>query len=109
MYSTFAWAKTGPDTPGFKQMEIRRNMAGEEDVTFTVKYCGVCRFDVHSCDNEMGDTHYPCVPGHEVAGVVTIVGRRVEQFKVRRTIQNFKALKGEGNRLQKQKYNVYLS
>ena len=27
-------------------------------------------------------TNYPCVPGHELAGVVTAVGRRVGKYKV---------------------------
>ena len=29
-----------------------------------------------------GMTNYPCVPGHELAGVVTAVGRNVTKYKV---------------------------
>ena len=29
-----------------------------------------------------GSTKYPCVPGHELAGVVTAVGAKVTKFKV---------------------------
>ena len=46
------------------------DVEGDEDVTFDLKYCGVCHSDVHVADNDMGVTHYPCVPGHELAGVV---------------------------------------
>ena len=31
----------------------------------------------------VGHTHYPVVPGHELAGVVTAVGSKVTEFKVR--------------------------
>ena len=34
----------------------------------------------------MGMTNYPCVPGHELAGVVTAVGRRVTKVKVGLTV-----------------------
>ena len=42
-----------------------------------LKYCGVCHSDVHIAENDMGTTKYPCVPGHELAGVVTEVGDKV--------------------------------
>jgi len=81
MYSTIAWAKSSPDSE-FNKIEIKRNLAGEEDVTFDLKYCGICHTDVHICNNDMGSTKYPCVPGHELAGVVTEVGGKVTKFKV---------------------------
>ena len=73
MYSTVAWAKTAADSK-FSKIDISRNVAGEHDVTFELKYCGICHTDVHIAGNDMGNTHYPCVPGHELAGVVTKVG-----------------------------------
>jgi len=81
MYSTFAWAKSGADSE-FDRIEIQRNKTGDDDVTFDIKFCGICGFDVHTCDNDMGDTKYPCVPGHELAGVVTKVGKNVVKYKV---------------------------
>ena len=81
MYSTIAWAKTSPDSE-FSQIEISRNLAGENDVTFDLKYCGICHTDVHVACNHMGNTHYPCVPGHELAGIVTKVGANVTKVKV---------------------------
>merc|ERR1719500_2623129 len=81
MYSTVAWGKTSAEGK-FEKLQISRNVAGEEDVTFAVKYCGICHTDVHIAGNDMGMTNYPCVPGHELAGVVTAVGRRVTKVKV---------------------------
>ena len=81
MYKTYAFGKKSKDA-NFERMSIERNVEGDEDVTFDLKYCGVCHSDVHVADNDMGVTHYPCVPGHELAGVVVSVGGAVTRIKV---------------------------
>jgi len=81
MYSTKAWGKATKDAP-FSVMEIQRNETGDDDVTFDLKFCGICHTDVHIANNDMGNTHYPVVPGHELAGVVTAVGKNVTTYKV---------------------------
>nr|GMC57295.1 8-hydroxygeraniol dehydrogenase-like [Ipomoea batatas] len=45
-------------------------------------YCGICHSDLHQMKNEWGNTVYPLVPGHEIVGVVTEIGSKVEKFKV---------------------------
>lgn len=59
--------------------ERRAPQSGE--VAFKVTYCGVCHSDLHQVKNDWGNTIYPCVPGHEVVGVVTAVGAGVTRFK----------------------------
>ncbi|KAJ6825450.1 8-hydroxygeraniol dehydrogenase-like [Iris pallida] len=59
----------------------RRNN-GDDDVTLKIHYCGICHSDLHSVKNEWGNTIYPLVPGHEIVGIVTEVGRNVTKFKV---------------------------
>jgi len=81
MYSTIAWAKSSPEAD-FSKIEIKRNVAGDDDVTFDLKYCGICHTDVHFAENIMGNTNFPCVPGHELAGVVSNVGANVTKYKV---------------------------
>ena len=49
-------------------------MTGEDDVTFDVKFCGICHTDVHWANGELG-TKWPLVPGHELDGVVTFAGK----------------------------------
>ncbi|KAJ4714588.1 putative Alcohol dehydrogenase [Melia azedarach] len=58
-----------------------RRATGEKDVTFKVMYCGMCHSDLHMLRNEWGNSTYPLVPGHEIVGVVTEVGSKVEKFK----------------------------
>ncbi|CAL5371637.1 unnamed protein product [Camellia sinensis] len=55
---------------------------GDEDVRFKILYCGICHSDLHCVKNEWGISKYPLVPGHEIVGVVTEVGSKVQKFKV---------------------------
>ena len=85
MYETVAWAKKSA-ADKFEKITIKRNLPGDDDVTFDLKYCGICHTDVHIANNDMGNTHYPCVPGHELAGIVSAVGKNVTKYKVIRFV-----------------------
>lgn len=77
----FGWAAR--DHSGhLSPFNFSRRATGEEDVRFKVLYCGICHSDLHSIKNEWGNAAYPMVPGHEIVGVVTEVGSKVEKFKV---------------------------
>jgi uncharacterized zinc-type alcohol dehydrogenase-like protein len=60
---------------------IRRRDVGLHDVQIEILYCGVCHSDLHQVRNEWNMTVYPCVPGHEIVGRVTGVGREVKKFR----------------------------
>ncbi|KAJ4714585.1 putative Alcohol dehydrogenase [Melia azedarach] len=71
------------DTSGvLSPFHFSRRATGERDVTFKVLYCGICHSDLHMLKNEWGSSTYPLVPGHEIVGVVTEVGSKVEKFRV---------------------------
>ncbi|KAI8018288.1 putative mannitol dehydrogenase [Camellia lanceoleosa] len=59
-----------------------RRATGDEDVRFKILYCGICHSDLHCVKNEWDISKYPLVPGHEIVGVVTEVGSKVQKFKV---------------------------
>jgi uncharacterized zinc-type alcohol dehydrogenase-like protein len=61
---------------------FERREPNEDDVVISVKYCGVCHSDIHQARNEWGNSKFPMVPGHEVAGIVTAVGSKVSKFKL---------------------------
>lgn len=65
-----------------KPFTIQRREAGLNDVVIEILYCGVCHSDVHQARNEWGGSIFPMVPGHEIVGKVTQVGRDVKHFKV---------------------------
>ncbi|WCJ32016.1 cinnamyl-alcohol dehydrogenase [Euphorbia peplus] len=77
----FGWAAR--DSSGLLcPFKFSRRETGEKDLSFKVLYCGMCHSDLHMVKNEWGSTIYPSVPGHEIVGVVTEVGSKVEKFKV---------------------------
>jgi uncharacterized zinc-type alcohol dehydrogenase-like protein len=61
--------------------EFDRREPKENDVEFEVHYCGVCHSDIHTARGDWGEVEYPCVPGHEIVGVVTRVGKAVKEFQ----------------------------
>src|ERR1700757_5220655 len=63
-------------------MHFERRALRADDVAIDIAYCGVCHSDAHQVDNDWGNTVFPCVPGHEIVGHVTAVGREVTKFKV---------------------------
>lgn len=72
-----AQSATSPLAP----FPITRRPPGPRDVEIDIHYCGVCHTDIHQARNEWHGTTYPCVPGHEIVGVVTKVGSSVRDFK----------------------------
>ncbi|KAF6166763.1 hypothetical protein GIB67_005639 [Kingdonia uniflora] len=77
----FGWAardKSGVLSP----FNFSRRVNGDNDITIKVLYCGICHSDLHQIKNEWGNSVYPMVPGHEIVGVVTEVGKNVTKVKV---------------------------
>ncbi|XP_059624099.1 probable mannitol dehydrogenase isoform X1 [Cornus florida] len=77
----FGWAAR--DSSGvLSPFKFSRRATGEKDVKFKVLYCGICHSDLHFLRNEWGMSLYPLLPGHEIVGIVTEVGSKVQKFKV---------------------------
>ncbi|MQL99478.1 hypothetical protein Taro_032200 [Colocasia esculenta] len=70
------------DLPLFQLYDSFFRATGDDDVKMKILYCGICHSDLHSIKNEWQNAMYPIVPGHEIVGVVTEVGRNVDNFKV---------------------------
>jgi uncharacterized zinc-type alcohol dehydrogenase-like protein len=51
------------------------------EVEIDVIACGICHSDLSMLDNEWGQSTYPLVPGHEVAGTVAAAGDGVEHLQ----------------------------
>jgi uncharacterized zinc-type alcohol dehydrogenase-like protein len=65
---------------------LNRRDPREDDVEIDILYCGVCHSDLHTVRNEWQNTLYPCVPGHEIVGKITRVGKAVKKYKVGETV-----------------------
>ncbi|CAA7044816.1 unnamed protein product [Microthlaspi erraticum] len=76
----FGWAandKSGVLSP----FHFSRRENGDNDVTVKILFCGVCHSDLHIIRNEWGNARYPIIPGHEIVGIATKVGKNVTGFK----------------------------
>ncbi|MFC1649535.1 NAD(P)-dependent alcohol dehydrogenase [Patescibacteria group bacterium] len=64
-----------------KYYELDRREPRATDVEIDILFCGICYSDIHTAKGDWGKVDYPCVPGHEIVGVVTRVGKSVRKFK----------------------------
>ena len=63
-------SQEGPDpVPGPAQIRLR------------VEACAVCRTDLHVVDGDLPNPKLPLIPGHEIVGIVEIVGRDVSDVR----------------------------
>ena len=80
---TKAYAAQSASSP-LASATIPRREPTPRDVKIEILYCGICHSDLHYARNEWSSlmqTVYPCVPGHEIVGRVTMVGSSVTKFK----------------------------
>ncbi|MFC8303101.1 NAD(P)-dependent alcohol dehydrogenase [Specibacter sp. NPDC057265] len=76
-----AYAATSP-TSGLVPSTVERREPGAHDVEIAIEFCGLCHSDVHTIRAEWGQVSYPLVPGHEIVGTVSRVGKAVQGFTV---------------------------
>ena len=75
-----AQSSTSPLSP----FSFNRRDPGPHDVQIEILYCGVCHSDLHTVRNEWENflpTVYPAVPGHEIVGRISKVGKDVRKYK----------------------------
>jgi len=60
---------------------FERRPVGDNDILIDIKYASICHSDIHQMKGHWGPQKYPQVPGHEIVGIVTAVGRKVTRFK----------------------------
>lgn len=75
-----SFAAPAADKP-LEYHEFERREPTATDVELEVHYCGVCHSDIHTARGDWGQIEYPCIPGHEIVGIVTRVGSSVTKFK----------------------------
>src|SRR4026208_2226335 len=82
-YNAKAYSAASATSP-LVSTQINRRDPPEHDGQIEILFCGICHSDLHQVRNEwkkVMPTVYPCVPGHEIVGRVTMVGSAVTKFK----------------------------
>jgi len=77
---TFALASFDKSS-NLRKHEFGRPEPGPNDVSISIKFCGMCHSDLHTCNGDWGVESFPIAPGHEIGGIVISVGENVSQFK----------------------------
>jgi alcohol dehydrogenase (NADP+) len=80
MQNVRAWGTSAAGQP-LAPMTIPRREPGPHDVVIAIQFCGVCHSDIHQARDEWTGATFPMVPGHEIVGVVTRVGKEVRKLK----------------------------
>ncbi len=59
-----------------------RPSPGEGELLLRVRYCGVCRTDLHIVEGDITPPRLPIVPGHQIVGEVIELGAGVEGWRL---------------------------
>ena len=65
-----------------KKFTYEPKALGPLEVEIKISHCGICHSDVHLIDNDWGTSRYPLVPGHEIVGAISAVGKNVKRFHI---------------------------
>jgi alcohol dehydrogenase (NADP+) len=79
--ATKGYAGTDATSP-LRPWTFERRPVGDHDILIDIKFSGICHSDIHTIRGHWGPQTYPQVVGHEIAGIVTAVGKNVTKFKV---------------------------
>jgi alcohol dehydrogenase (NADP+) len=85
MIQSHGYAAHSAKTP-LEPWSFTRRDPGPTDVVVDILFSGVCHSDIHQARSEWGPALYPMVPGHEIIGTVTAIGKDVRKFKVGDTV-----------------------
>lgn len=57
-------------------------LPGPGEIRLAVEACAVCRTDLHVVDGDLARPKLPVVPGHEIVGIVDLVGEGVDLRRI---------------------------
>ena len=64
------------ETNPLASIEVAAPEPASGEVLVRVKYCGVCRTDLHVVEGELPPRKSPLIPGHQVVGIVERLGEK---------------------------------
>lgn len=71
------WAATAKGE-ALQRFDYAPGPLADDEVEVRVEHCGICHSDLALIDSEWFPSNYPVVPGHEVVGVISALGRHAK-------------------------------
>ena len=65
-----------------KLVERPDPIPGAGEIRLKVEACAVCRTDLHVVDGDLRHPKLPLVPGHEIVGIIDLVGEGVSRSRL---------------------------
>lgn len=69
-------------TSDLEPYKLERRDLCDDDIHIDIMYSGICHTDQHFARDKWGNAVYPMVPGHEIVGLVSAVGKNVKKYSV---------------------------
>ena len=68
------------DSRPLQYEDVTEPEPGDKEVLVRVRYCGVCRTDLHVAEGDLPPVVPSIIPGHEIVGKIIRMGRKVSSF-----------------------------
>ena len=62
--------------------EVEKPTPGPQEVRIKILTCGICHTDLHVVEGELPSKKLPVIPGHQIIGIVDVVGKKVTRFGI---------------------------
>lgn len=63
-------------------VDVADPQPGPDAVRLRVSACGICHTDLHIVEGELPSRKLPLIPGHQIVGIVDLIGEKVTRFKI---------------------------
>jgi propanol-preferring alcohol dehydrogenase len=70
------------DSSPLKLTEVPEPVPGRGEVRLEVRCCAICRTDLHVIEGDLPRAKLPIIPGHQIVGVVDVVGEGCRRLEV---------------------------
>lgn len=76
------WAPAPIETSPLRLVELPDPVPAAGEILVRIRSCGVCRTDLHVSEGDLPPKRAHVVPGHEIAGVVELLGPQSSRFSI---------------------------
>jgi propanol-preferring alcohol dehydrogenase len=70
------------ETSPLEWQDLADPLPGRGEVRVRVGACGICRTDLHVIEGELPALGHPVIPGHQVVGIVDLLGPGTSRFQI---------------------------